>query len=676
MVKSDAVLYLRGDLYNNTHKASVFSILGKNSPTIVSKNKELATKNYNIGKELLGLLYTMLDPNDLAQTSSSINRSLNNSKTIFNRRNKPCIIIPNTPNKLPVNIANSLIGAIYHECWNLLYGFKEVPTIVEIQKFLEFLVTIDEDWVKYQDVLCNLYQIIDNIRCIKNGLSQFPNTHHKISELWELTVSLDPLPTDNKTPIQKMMGILRDLWTGDPLKSTYNYRMEIYTNEYKHLLSIINSEYVREIIDILTQSNDPFDSLYTTFKLYDELSIWFTNKVYQKPEDTEDTPPDSEVEEPLPEDKDKSEEVKPPEDKEGDSENTVKNESEIEGDKTEEELENNKVGKDTDIDQKTIELDEESTQEALEHGVINLFDIQGLLEVCEIGDEITTQRGESKWEKTIPINYVKVNETGDTLNSKLVSSCWVETKGLCNFLINRLKRRLLSEAMPSYREGVFKGTSLSDSYLIDTKIELITDIRPSRPYREVIYSDTMSTAAVILVDMSASMREHMGWLIQTTLLLSWFLDSVGAKYAVIGFRNGRNQSDDFDPNVTFFEFKDWYQKFKTMKINLSFLVDRLNSGTPTSDALKLAIDNLDSRSEKRKILLCITDGKPNTEEHLRQTKYLCRLSAKMNIVTVGVGIGEQSRFIKKVFKLHAWSEDIKNINKELFKLFDSILKVK
>jgi hypothetical protein len=660
---------------------TVFSILGKKSPTIESKHHKLSSNHFFVYRELMQALFLLSDSLTEDEQAGTIYRYIENKKSKYMKNEKTNITIPDTPFKLPVKLAECLIGGIYRESWKILFNppiSERLPNIVEIKNILKQIPT--RDWIEYKNIILALYDLIEDIRILSLGLQKYPNTEPKINSLWEAIAKKETIDLENPFPIKIILHMLRDLWLGNQNSDLYHDLMDTYREKFPHLLLIAES--LSDLIDKAYQNEDNEISILTTFNVFYDIEMWFGNKPKKK---EEELPPDTQLDtEPVKdppqeisnipkiEEKTKEQEDTNPtdgttaqEEQEGSSEDKIElQDSNLEGNVSNKELTDTSV----------------EVQETMLSQIQNIGEIFGVEELIEkeyglldVEDD-KRPKDESEWKKTLPIQYFLVKESSENVSVNYIESCWIEIKDKCNFLINNLRRKILSSTFTGYIEGVPRGKILSDRYLTDTALDLRSDNYPLRAFKCKTENKEISTAGIILIDMSASMRENSEWLLQVTLLCAWFLDKIGGKSSVIGFRNGRSSTSlDFEPVVSFFQYKEFSNSFNSLKVNLCHLMSRLNGGTPTSDAVKLGLDNLEERLEKRKILFVITDGKPNTKEQLKQTKNLCYKSKKNNIITVGIGIGTESQSVTKLFENSAWSKDTKEINREIFKVLNKIL---
>jgi len=680
-MSDDQTLYLRGDLYYNTHKTSVFSILETRSPIIESKFRKLNSYYFFPYKEFVNSLFMISPSLPSEEIPATLQRLLEIAKNKC-LKTKPRIVIPDTPFKLPINLSEALIGGIYRESWRILYNpllTDPVPDQQTLKKIVRFIP--DRSWTDYKTMILVLYGLLEDIRIISLGIEDFPNTEQKVHVLWEYIAKNDLLDSETPFPIKTIFYILRDLWLGNKNSETYEELMKIYEDKFPQLLEIAKS--LEDLVKSVFRCRDGWSTVKATFEIYYDLEMWFGNKPKKREEEEvkEETSEKTEEErkeesDDQPEQEEKSTETDAEQSLEAkDKADSPTKEGEIK--EGEEELEKNEQGGVSNEELSDLKVSPSDDMLDQLGNLKEIFGVEDFIEKTyeELNSETRHLNPDEKvWEKSLPTRYNLVKESKDNVSVNYIESAWIEIKERCNFLINSLRRKIQSTTMNQYLDGMPRGSIISDQYIVDTAIDLKSNIQPMRAYRQKSETKEISTASVILLDMSASMRDNSEWLIQVTLLLAWFLDRIGAKYSVIGFRNGISSgSMDFEPIVSFFQYKDFSISFSNLKINLSSLPSKLNGGTPTSDAVKLGIDNLEYRLETRKILFVVTDGKPNTSDQFKQTKFLCKKGKSQGILTVGIGIGNEALPVSKLFENSAWAKQSKDINKEVFKVLNKIL---
>lgn len=182
-------------------------------------------------------------------------------------------------------------------------------------------------------------------------------------------------------------------------------------------------------------------------------------------------------------------------------------------------------------------------------------------------------------------------------------------------------------------QGVVRQRKLEDGDQIDINaaVDSMIDIRMGRQpdpritLRHVIHRRDL--AIVILLDLSESTNEKLGGSDKTVLeltreasaLVSTAISGIGDAFAIHGF------SSDGRHDVHYYRFKDFEQPFDDeTKARLAGMQGGLSTRMGT--AMRHAGQHLLKRSEKRKLILIVTDGEPADIDE-RDPQYL-RLDAK------------------------------------------------
>ena len=170
-------------------------------------------------------------------------------------------------------------------------------------------------------------------------------------------------------------------------------------------------------------------------------------------------------------------------------------------------------------------------------------------------------------------------------------------------------------------------------------------------WRQRTDAPEMDTATQILVDASGSMDgERMKMATLTSIALCSTLDGIGCATEVLSF-TGKSFVDFqkvWPKSVDRFTFpgrtwaqwllahKHFDQPMRLAKNTLGSLADMANGGTPLADGVYIGGARLMKRREARRIMIIVTDGRPDNEFHAEKAiKYL---QAK-GVEVAGIGIG-------------------------------------
>jgi len=93
-------------------------------------------------------------------------------------------------------------------------------------------------------------------------------------------------------------------------------------------------------------------------------------------------------------------------------------------------------------------------------------------------------------------------------------------------------------------------------------------------------------------------------------------------------------------------------------------------GTPLSDGIQYALQELSTRPERHRVVLVITDGMPDNSAVVRRQ---IRIAAEAGIHVVGVGISSGCYAVKTLFPEHVAVTDLRELPQELLKVLDGIM---
>jgi len=148
----------------------------------------------------------------------------------------------------------------------------------------------------------------------------------------------------------------------------------------------------------------------------------------------------------------------------------------------------------------------------------------------------------------------------------------------------------------------------------------------ARVFRRKVRSRTKSTAVLLLVDMSSSMRgTKIELAAQTSLVFSESLDRLGIPSAVVGFSTRASDTVKSISCQSGIPEAELAKQFRFLplehtifkrfdepwrKVSGRFTAMTPQNLTPLGESLLFAARIIAGRSEERKIILCLTDGKP------------------------------------------------------------------
>lgn len=190
---------------------------------------------------------------------------------------------------------------------------------------------------------------------------------------------------------------------------------------------------------------------------------------------------------------------------------------------------------------------------------------------------------------------------------------------------------------------------------------------------------TLDTAVSFVLDMSSSMKySKIDTATQTLLCMAEALEKTSISYNIIGhtigrdagnktklnraieawrrqIREGKAAFQDFSrfQSLDLFEFKSFSERLVTAKNAIGSIPDIVMKGTrwngnADSEALWKAYEQLEARPEKRKVMIVLSDGSPNTCTQGAQGKARIALAETVKLLerrgvdVIGIGIEDSS----------------------------------
>ena len=284
------------------------------------------------------------------------------------------------------------------------------------------------------------------------------------------------------------------------------------------------------------------------------------------------------------------------------------------------------------------------------------------------------QPGEQVWRPYNPEADLILKPRGNRERSETMRK---EAKVLTAALRTQFRRRFLAAKNPRVQHGVKRGKDLSERRLVESFIEIKAGVRPSRPDYKVEAEQDVSLALGVVIDQSGSMcgREQHAAAVAALALAESF-DSLNAPVMVCGPRNYgrglRNTStgyledyhyeDSHDAKeggnlstlthhrteaVAIDLFMDWNESFKQTKHRFASV--QATGSTPLSDGIQFAMQELNTRSERHRVIVVLTDGCPDYSAVV--TRQL-RLAREAGITVIGVGISGAEHYLPLLFVDH------------------------
>ena len=188
------------------------------------------------------------------------------------------------------------------------------------------------------------------------------------------------------------------------------------------------------------------------------------------------------------------------------------------------------------------------------------------------------------------------------------------------------------------------------------------------------------SAVSIMIDCSGSMNYHGEIQVagQVAIQLCKILDKANSEFSVTGFY-GNDELVEHDKTGAskavmvraerpiFIPFKKWGESLGKASTKLGCIGQCAQGSTPDYSSIALAIEDLATRNEQRKVLFLLTDANGYHAEHM---KYLQQLADKQRITLIAIGIGNTD-----VNECFTHAENVRNIKDLTSASLNKVLKV-
>lgn len=174
------------------------------------------------------------------------------------------------------------------------------------------------------------------------------------------------------------------------------------------------------------------------------------------------------------------------------------------------------------------------------------------------------------------------------------------------------------------------------------------------------------SAVSIMIDCSGSMSYHGESILagQVAVQLCKILDKANAEFAVTGFYGGDYVEEESATGASqsvavrverpvFIPFKKWGESMGKASTKLGGIGQCAQGSTPDYSSIALAIEELSTRKEPRKVLFILTDANGYNKPHMQ---YLQQLADKQRITLIAIGIGNTD-----VAQCFTHAENVRNI---------------
>ncbi len=312
-------------------------------------------------------------------------------------------------------------------------------------------------------------------------------------------------------------------------------------------------------------------------------------------------------------------------------------------------------------------------------------------------DDDDCQSGEQVWRPYDPEQDLVAKPNGDRTMAEAMRK---EAAVICAAFRTQFRRRFLQAKNPRVQHGVKRGKDLSERRLVESFIEIKAGVRPSRPDYKVEAEQDVSLALGVVIDESGSMCGHEQHAAAVSAIaLAESFDSLNAPVMVCGPRNGgrgvrggrSTWSDDYyaedshqgetercvETTVTYHRhdkvvidlFKDWHESFKAVKHRFASV--QATGSTPLSDGIQFAMQELNRRPERHRIIVVLTDGCPDNSAVVKRQ---IRLAKEAGITIIGVGISGAEHYLPGLFvDHHIVVDDLNMLPKRMMEVVGAIV---
>lgn len=631
---------LPGQLYRRTHQSSVDTILGRDAPRVTSKGDRF----YNADRWVINVLVKEICNHapwtPLTEEQACRWMKAANDYEVTNRE----IVIASTPDKLPLQTAMALIGGAYHEAWHTLYSRRRDFKLRPLMEIFEPRWPLFKRWSKIESLWRSWINVIEDIRIERRGNDEFPGAYEKMVDLQDFILGQELDSRESWNDMSAITGTFRDIGLGydSPLQRE---SLEIYEKDFTKAYKIVTEGVLKPLLE---QAMDPRNAD------DDTLCLWLAmDVIIALSPSFKDQPP-----EPKPQHKGSGR----PQESSGDKSGQDSQDKETEG----------------------VRLSSQDDVKTKDNA-------SALGQAIDEAINQNVQAGEKPW-RPHDTSHDEVKDfegrgagggrsQTPSYNEALTAQMYKEARQAVSGCQARLRRILQARQVSKTYHGVPRGRILSGRMLTDTITSLKAKEMPRRAYTRKITGQKLSAVVVIVVDQSGSMKKALNSTAKAALGIAHLMETVRCPTLVAGFRTnyvrGRVASVNTQKyhrthGVKIDVFKKFNTKLASCLPNFGYMT--ASGGTPMADGIQFGLHQLLQRKETHRILLVITDGRPDPRQAPVVTHQV-RRAPQHGIQLVGVGIGKEASYVQQVFEHHLHVMKFKDLPLELLAHLGRILGV-
>ena len=634
---------------------------------------------------------------------------------------QPHIVIAATPDDLPAGTALALVGGAYHEAWHTRYSRRTTLKREEIEAPLnERWGKADVKFWKFQHgVMLTWSNIIEDIRIERLGCARFPGALPKMEALQDLILKMEQEGFEKQMPENLLLTMIgcafRDIGLGYDTPRQ-QIALAFYERVCPEAVAFVNGP-LRPMLD--KAINLPESADMEPIWMAMDIALLLRDLAEEQPQDAESEDeseggeggaPDADQDDsegagggaPKPEQGDESKpekgggKGKPEKGEQGDeSEGGASKPEQGEGDDSEGEGDDSEGEGDDADDGDADDGDSNDGKNAGGQSVLNDDQIRELaaaliesiandakMDVKDVSQALEqainaafnqdVEQGEMPWRSPCP-EEDKVAYAG-VRDSKAGFAVRNKVRNEIAALRARLRNKFLAARTPSYTHGVRKGVDMSERRMVDSIIEINMGMEPTRPDYQKDKKNDCSLAVALVIDESGSMSGLRKDTVKGAVAIADALSSLGCPVLAIGPRNHNGVCYEntsgchrYQP-VRIDVFKDWNESMTTALPRFPSIT--ATGGTPLEDGIQYALQELNKRPERHRIVLTITDGVPDNPQVVRNQ---IRVSADAQIKIVGIGLGYAGDSVGHLFPEHLSVPKIENLPAMLASYLEGVM---